>query len=313
MLKLKIFIQFILFILCGVCDRANADAFSTTCPTWCDCYFRSNNLSITCSRPQLNGNFQLPNATLLADIITQTNSIHLQNSYLQRLPSNICQYGTTLKYLDMAFNSISSNLSGRYFECINKLEILNISTNKIQFIYEDTFNYMLNLRELDLSNNLIKSITYKVFQYKLPSLTKLSLRSNLLKEIDVWFLFLKSITYIDLSSNQIYRFRNDIQWSPYYSLAYTQLTYADMVDLRYNYISKFDDDILRLFSICNINEFNYFITLFNKLRIDRNPIDCSCQSFNMLTFYQQYITVNPNQTHLNLLKLLVERLINILV
>jgi hypothetical protein len=69
---------------------------------------------------------------------------------------------------------------------------------------------------------------------------------------------------------------------------------AQIVDFRNNQITKFDDSVLALYSVCNINSFAYFLRLLQKMRIDSNPLDCSCSSYNMLSFYQTYITIPNN-------------------
>ena len=88
---------------------------------------------------------------------------------------------------------------------------------------------------------------------------------------------------------KITKFVNTIGFSTN-SNPYEQIMNAQVVDFRYNLITKFDDSVLVLYSVCNINAFAYFLQLLQKIRIDSNPLDCSCSSYNLLSFYQTYIS-----------------------
>ena len=98
---------------------------------------------------------------------------------------------------------------------------------------------------------------------------------------------------MDLTYNKITKFVNTVGFNTN-SNPYEQIMIAQIVDFRNNQITKFDDSVLALYSVCNINAFAYFLRLLQKIRIDSNPLDCSCSSYNMLSFYQTYITIPNN-------------------
>jgi len=58
-------------------------------------------------------------------------------------------------------------------------------------------------------------------------------------------------------------------------------------------LSKFDDSTLRLYQICNKDDLRFFINFLYSMRIDENPIVCSCEnSFNLLNFIKELVLNN---------------------
>ncbi|CAF0785744.1 unnamed protein product [Brachionus calyciflorus] len=268
-------------------NLANALVFLNECDSNCVCDSNKENLTILCYIP-FNRNFQLPN---IFNLTINTTRITVANSFLLNYPQNTCIYSNKLKILDLSHNNISHNLTNTHFDCLINLEYLDLSYNSISIITENSFTNLTNLKELDLSYNLIQQIPTRLFYYRLPNLTFLSLKRNQIKELDVWMLFLKSINQIDLSFNQISKFTNEIEWNINSVASYSVLANMDFIDLRFNNLTSFDDDILRLYSICTSNDFANFLNLFNKLIMDDNYFNCNClKSYNLLRFFQSYIT-----------------------
>ena len=290
-------IGYILFIAayCStLCLQTNAQtsSFTNGCPNLCTCqYIQSNSqniLLITCTGPQLNYNFVLPDQSTVPALATIT-ALVIRNSYLAQFPSNLCTYGATLLFLDLSTNQLSQNITTSTVNCLTKLQYLNVSSNSIAGVSSDSFDSLTNLFTLDLSYNKLTYLPPALFYMKLNTLTTLKLQHNQLTELDIWFVFLKSIVYLDMSSNLIAKFTNTIGFSTA-SSPYEQIMNAEIVDFRYNKFTKFDDTVLALYSVCNINAFAYFLRLLQKIRLDTNPFDCSCSSYNLLGFYQTYIS-----------------------
>ena len=273
-------------------SRSNAVLIFNGCPTYCSCSFLQNVQEIKCSQAQATTIFSLPDVSI-NPILTSTLGITLTYSYVQRIPSNLCQLAQSLKIIDMSNNLIDQAIDSTTFNCLYNLEFLVLKNNSISSIAENTFDNLRNLRYLDLSRNKIRTIPVNAFANKLPRLSTLIMSYNLLTNLDFWFLYMTSLNYLDLSNNQISSFTNQIKWNPYVvslNSGFSQiLANAELFDLSFNSISKLDDDVLLLYSICNIYEFTYFVRLLNKMQLTGNPIDCSCiKSYNLLTFYQAY-------------------------
>ena len=279
----------IVLALCQYLRLTNAQTFSFTngCPNLCTCQYTTNILIITCSGPQNNFNFLLPSQQTVPALSTITGLV-IRNSYLSQFPSNLCDYATTLLILDLSLNAISQDITNT-FSCLTNLQFLNVSSNKIATISSNAFDLLTSLVMLDMSHNQLTYIPPSLFYQKLNSLNTLKLQYNSLTVLDVWFVFLKSIVHLDMSHNQITQFVNTIGFSTN-SNPYDQIMNAEIVDFRYNQITKFDDSVLLLYSVCNINAFVYFLKLLQKMRVDANPLVCSCSSYNMLAYYQTYIT-----------------------
>lgn len=56
-------------------------------------------------------------------------------------------------------------------------------------------------------------------------------------------------------------------------------------------MTKFDDDILNEYRICSSTDLSYFLKLMYTVNFNNNNFDCTCDSYNMLMFYQ---TLNEN-------------------
>jgi hypothetical protein len=259
---------------------------STNCPQFCICELTINALTINCNRAQTSpALFSLPNVNLDANLLS-VSYISARNAFLQRMPNNICQY-PNLQTLDLSCNSISDSLEPGFFNCINRLACFNITNNLIYGLNESAFDQLNSLVKIDLSYNRIASIPINLFYYKVPNLQYLYMQNNLISELDPWYFFLKRIKVIDLSFNKISRFTNNIGWYIYSKSFYPQLPLMDILDLRYNRIVHFDDSLLRLYSVCNYTKANFFLHLLYRVRIDQNPLICSCQgSYNLLKYTQ---------------------------
>lgn len=94
--------------------------------------------------------------------------------------------------------------NGSYQEICSSLEILHLSWNSLEIIDLNWFTKLPNLKELDLSNNLIKTIVWN----KLPSLITLNLSHNRVSTINLQDIFhnYPSLEKLDVSSNWLKSF-----------------------------------------------------------------------------------------------------------
>lgn len=280
---------FFAFLFPLLLNQVKSIVFFTGCDVNCICDFRNTSLVIRCYMP-FNRDFFLPNQFQLIQNIT---SITITDSFLANFPPNACQFSATLTHIDLSDNLISQNISKNLFDCLNNLEYLDLSNNSISHIEANSFDNLNKLSVLDLSFNSILSIDSNLFYFKLPSLFSLNLRRNRIEELDIWFLTMSSINRIDLSFNRIKTFINRKNWNPNLVLANFGSKNLELIDLRFNQLTSFNDDTLRLYFVCTQTEFNNFLNLFRKLLFTNNNLICNCQqSFNLLTYYQNFILSN---------------------
>lgn len=77
-----------------------------------------------------------------------------------------------------------TDLPGKLFEAMSKLEVLNLSHNNISKVEPKALAGLVNLRELDLSYNRLQSLPPHLLD-DLKKLSILRLRGNTLRELDV--------------------------------------------------------------------------------------------------------------------------------
>ena len=154
----------------------------------------------------------------------------------------------------------------------------------------DAFDALINLKTLDLSFNRIRTLPPTLFVLKLPAMQTLYLQNNLLTEIDVWFFYLQSINLINLSNNQIASFKSRISWTPRNTSTLTNLLRSQSsIDMTNNNMTKFDDTILKEYKLCRSDDLSYFLKLMYTVKLTGNQFACTCDSYNLLMFYQTLI------------------------
>lgn len=278
---------FILFFLFWI-KNVNSIVFFTGCDPNCICDYKGSSLVFKCYST-FQKDFFLPD---IFPLIQNASSITITGSFLPNFPSNICQFSTLLSFIDLSDNLIAQNITRNTFGCLNNLRYLNLSKNFISNIDQNSFNDLINLKLLDLSYNQIVAIEPNLFYFKLPSLSILNLNNNRIEEIDIWFLTLSSINQIYLRFNLISRFVNRQNWNPNLT-PFNFSRNIEIIDLSFNNLVGFDDDVLGLYSVCTQREFNIFFNLTKKLLLTNNNLSCNCQrSFNLLSFYQNFISSN---------------------
>lgn len=154
--------------------------------------------------PQLKS-FSLPGRieSISQDDFNQANNLERLNigNQLKVIPGNVFDRLTKLEVLDLSWNKISL-IHENGFKGLGNLRILKLHRNHIQKFKVHTFESVPNLEELVLSNNQIASIEDGSLQ--LPNLKRLVLSHNKLKELsNSMFNDCINLEYLDLRSNQI--------------------------------------------------------------------------------------------------------------
>lgn len=123
----------------------------------------------------------------------------LSSNEIRRLRVNVFRSVPALTELDLKKNRIED--LGVVFQNLTKLEILELSFNKIKQLNSSTFWGVNFLEILDLSNNRIEIIHFDVFQTN-PHLKAVNLANNKLKSLDVMIVS-SSFKILDVSGNSL--------------------------------------------------------------------------------------------------------------
>ena len=237
-----------------------------------------------CAQQPVDSVFNLPSETQITNT-TRFGCLIIDNVLMPRFPSNICQYSLSLLILDVSFNRMSMPLTGDMLHCLTSLQFFNSSFNFVSKIGEGAFDHLTALVSLDLSNNQLTSLSSTLFAFRLPNLQALYLQNNFLLHIDIWFLYMPRILYVNLSFNKISQFVNQMGWTP--ENRSDGMGTPDTIDLSSNYLTSFGDSLLAAYNISNPTRLAYFIYLMRPVSLANNPLSCTCSSsYNMLNYFQ---------------------------
>ena len=192
--------------------------YSQTCPKQCSC----SHLAIDCHDRELNGIEVLPNITQLAFAYVNTSTISLEtlrnatslinvtwvNSGIEQLGPETFSSLKKLQVLDLSRNKLHA-MHWRCFHPLPELKLLNLSHNKLQDLPENIFEGLEELEELSLSHNELHVIPFQMFA-SLKRLQLLDLSYNtiallpddsFLPNQNIINLFLQGNLLTDLSSH----------------------------------------------------------------------------------------------------------------
>lgn len=254
------------------------------CPSSCTCATLSRNLTIKCSS-SASQPITLPSPFTSPSLFSVSYLI-ASNSFLTIIPTssnNFCQY--RLLYLDMSTNLISM-ISATTFTCQGFLTTLLLSNNQISYIAPNSFDSLTNLVTLDLSYNKISYLPTYLFVNTTNNLQYLYLQNNQLTSLDPWFFYMKQIRYISLAANQITMLTNNVNFSAGPNgVQVPAFAWAVLIDLTHNQITRFDDSVLQMYSVCSQLAYTFFIQFLYNMTLTDNPLQCSCgDSFNMISW-----------------------------
>ncbi|KAL3852485.1 hypothetical protein ACJMK2_016116 [Sinanodonta woodiana] len=198
----------------------------------------------------------------------------------------------------------------------NSIKNLDLSVNGL-YTWIGPVNGLNQLENLSLANNFCNNIS-DVFFSTFKGLKRLSIQGNLLGIVLEWdsdgiiFSSLKSLQYLDISSNQISKLPPRI---------FQHMVSLEELIISYNMLSKFEIDVLTMTNLTNIDmSYNKIETLPNSLthHMDRiaknnhvvinlsgNPISCTCENIEFLRWMMEtnvqlkYDSVCSHQTKMD--------------
>lgn len=199
--------------------------------------------------------------------------LHLQGNRITQI--DILLYNLpSLSYLNLSSNLLDSKaLETNVFHQNHKLNVLDLSHNRLREFQVGTFNGLNALRVLNISNNellYIQSMSLST----LEAVTHWDASNNNLTYVmDNQFVYLGSAEYINLSHNKI----DNIQ-----KYSFSDLPELKVLDLSYNQI--FDDEFfsglatLQELNLCH-NKFDAFdpnyLETIGQVNMRDNPLGCS--------------------------------------
>jgi len=137
---------------------------------------------------------------------------------------------TSLVELNLRSNRLKQ-INDNTFENLEMLKLLNLASNQISALAENAFNHLTNLVWIDLRQNNLKHIPSRIF-YSLVNLEYLDLSSQLIEKIDDYAFDRKSnskvVQKIDLSNNRISRISNRAFCSKNSRVNYVNLKEIDL-------------------------------------------------------------------------------------
>ncbi|XP_038611347.1 leucine-rich repeat, immunoglobulin-like domain and transmembrane domain-containing protein 3 [Tachyglossus aculeatus] len=169
-----------LCITLGFIDTANS-----FCPTECTCVAHGTwARSVLCNDPDMD---EIP-----TNVPVETVKLRIEKTAIRRLPTEAFYYLVDLKYLWIAYSSVTNIDIGSFYN-LKQLHELRLDGNLLAAFPWESLLEMPNLRTLDLRNNKLVSLP--------PEASR----------------FLKNLTYLDISSNKLTTLPPDLLdvWPPF--------------------------------------------------------------------------------------------------
>ncbi|XP_077359728.1 leucine-rich repeat, immunoglobulin-like domain and transmembrane domain-containing protein 1b isoform X1 [Festucalex cinctus] len=182
---------------------------SASCPAQCSCFFHklsdgSKARSVLCNDPKIS--------VIPTNFPTDTSKIRIEKTAVTRISSGNFRYLSSMEFLWMSFNSLSS-LSVDSFRGLTNLDELRLDGNALTSFPWKSLSDMPNLRLLDLHNNKISSMPAEALVY-IKNITYLDLSSNTLTTVpaDVLSLWLSVKPLQDADSSKFILGLHDNPW-----------------------------------------------------------------------------------------------------
>ncbi|GFQ95371.1 toll-like receptor Tollo [Trichonephila clavata] len=166
--------------------------------------------------------FTLNGLYVLSDLKLSHNSIYSMHSDAFKNCSSVedlTLQGNNLSYVPTALKSLQflktlnlnnntlGSLNNSSFQDLKQLRYLSLSQNQIGNLTKDAFKHLASLKTLILSKNNIHNLEQGIFD-ECEALNAIDLSDNHLTHINGLFINLKSLTFLNVS-------RNNIQWFDY--------------------------------------------------------------------------------------------------
>nr|AAM97776.1 Toll-related protein [Aedes aegypti] len=201
--------------------------------------------------------------------------LNVANNRLEIIPDELLENTSELTFLDLSFNRLQ-NISAKAFASLDKLIELHLENNGILEIDLFAFSAVGNLQSIFLQNNHLQygdSSNKSPFQY-LNNLRILNLKNNSISAIlHDWNFNALQLHELDLSHNKFTR------------LTYLNLHFISRdirIDLTHNQISRVDMSGFRSPSASKHPRKTGKIWV----NLNANPLDCSCSALSFIQYIQ---------------------------
>ena len=215
------------------------------------------------------------------------NVIQMSGTDMKEIPNNLCDF-TSVILLDLSHNRLSQL---RPLSCLEVLNTLDVSHNRLTFIENTTFEGMTKLRSIDLSHNLIRDIEPFTFQQSNIHILSLNVEHNLLTSVE-WsnVFFLKPFCIVSYANNRISDITNRDRIYPDLKTFKGNGERGGFIDLGNNSMSTGPDP--EIFGVKS--KVDYGIVSFDRFVIDltNNKLFCDCNLYplwlNVLEYLKHY-------------------------
>ncbi|XP_031629488.1 leucine-rich repeat-containing protein 15-like [Contarinia nasturtii] len=143
----------------------------------------------------------------------------------------------------LSFGNQLKVIPGNVFDRVAKLEVLDLSWNKIASIHENSFKGLSNLRTLKLHRNQLQKFKLRTFE-NVPLLEELLLNNNHIETVEDGILKLPKLKHLDLSYNKLTELSN---------LIFKDCRKLEYLDLRSNHITSIKRSVYNLNSLQLLN------------------------------------------------------------
>lgn len=180
---------------------------------------------------------------------------------------------------------------GSVFDQMTKLEVLDLSWNKITSIHEQGFKGLGRLSTLRLNRNQIHKLKVHTFQH-VPLLEELLLNNNHIETVDDGTLRLSHLKHLDLSYNKLKDLSNSI---------FKDCPNLEYLDLRSNHLTEIRRSIYGLNKLQFLNLDNNHISdvnfraLVHLRSLEHLSLEDNGQSFNDNVFVSETVAFSTSQ------------------
>lgn len=180
--------------------------------------------------------------------------LDISDNQISDIPVDAFQYIPSLVHLNLSHNSHMSTLHQNVFQNNQALMTVDLSHVGLKALPVNLFSKTLNLKQINLSNNLLQEVSENTFK-NLRNLTHLDLSFNNIVTIRTpSFVNIMNIQYLSLKGNQLNAFKGEF---------FNTGTSLEIIDLSDNQLSYLFPSSFKIHPrlreiILNNNKFNFF-------------------------------------------------------